>query len=372
MLANQNPANKQQTFAALLEMGYEEDMINLALKESKSRSIEEVLDLLTFRETQYRTILKNKTIKPPLSEKKGNESKSMPNLEQNSRKNSAQDNKEDAKADPEGNHSLKEMDEKTAKGISFIIKAISNPHPKYQKDPNWLIAEISEHLKDLKFNNTVYAKEITKFLASSEYCPQISELRNKLFGAITKIMNMKLPKQHPLNIKEFENILLMSFELKVLTPKQMETVLTTYTKMCPKIGVNCDPELVNILDKYCMDASNSRNGFGPNLYKNDNTQLLDDPLLDNCPYVMDQKVSNKEEGKDKDEQSSSPEPTDNVTRPPHSVFDKETCIICMENMRECVFLPCSHFLTCPLCAPKVEKCPICNKHIKKTLKIFWG
>jgi len=51
--------------------------------------------------------------------------------------------------------------------------------------------------------------------------------------------------------------------------------------------------------------------------------------------------------------------------------DKENCLICMERTREIVFLPCSHFLTCPLCAPKLSSCPICNKKLEKHLKIYW-
>jgi len=51
--------------------------------------------------------------------------------------------------------------------------------------------------------------------------------------------------------------------------------------------------------------------------------------------------------------------------------DKESCLICMERMREVVFMPCCHFLTCPLCTPKLTNCPICNKKIEKHLKIYW-
>ena len=54
-----------------------------------------------------------------------------------------------------------------------------------------------------------------------------------------------------------------------------------------------------------------------------------------------------------------------------SSCDKESCLICMERMREIVLIPCSHFLTCPLCTPKLSNCPVCNRKIEKFLKIFW-
>jgi len=60
-----------------------------------------------------------------------------------------------------------------------------------------------------------------------------------------------------------------------------------------------------------------------------------------------------------------------TTDGPPQMFDKENCLICMERTREIVFLPCCHFLTCPLCAPKLTICPICNKKLEKHLKIYW-
>lgn len=50
----------------------------------------------------------------------------------------------------------------------------------------------------------------------------------------------------------------------------------------------------------------------------------------------------------------------------------EECLICMENIREIVFLPCCHFLTCSDCSSKVNKCPVCSQAIEKYQKIYWS
>jgi len=60
------------------------------------------------------------------------------------------------------------------------------------------------------------------------------------------------------------------------------------------------------------------------------------------------------------------------SRKASEVGDKEFCIICMEKVREVVFMPCCHFLTCPLCSPRITKCPVCNKTVQKHLKLFWS
>ena len=41
------------------------------------------------------------------------------------------------------------------------------------------------------------------------------------------------------------------------------------------------------------------------------------------------------------------------------------CIICMENPKSIVLIPCGHFYTCDECSVKVLKCPICRCAITK-------
>lgn len=41
----------------------------------------------------------------------------------------------------------------------------------------------------------------------------------------------------------------------------------------------------------------------------------------------------------------------------------EYCIICLENQKNKILVPCGHYILCNKCANKVDKCPLCRTHI---------
>ena len=54
--------------------------------------------------------------------------------------------------------------------------------------------------------------------------------------------------------------------------------------------------------------------------------------------------------------------------------DKENidvrCVICLENNKNYLFLPCKHLACCENCSKNIKNCPICRKKIDSTLKIY--
>jgi hypothetical protein len=46
------------------------------------------------------------------------------------------------------------------------------------------------------------------------------------------------------------------------------------------------------------------------------------------------------------------------------------CVVCMERTRVLALDPCGHLCTCDECAKQLSKCPICNKPIKSTLRVY--
>lgn len=40
--------------------------------------------------------------------------------------------------------------------------------------------------------------------------------------------------------------------------------------------------------------------------------------------------------------------------------DDNYCIICVENERNCLFLPCQHSCACIKCSKGLKNCPICR------------
>ena len=47
------------------------------------------------------------------------------------------------------------------------------------------------------------------------------------------------------------------------------------------------------------------------------------------------------------------------------------CVICMENERSRVTLPCSHLVLCGTCAPRVSSCPICSEKVTLHNQCYW-
>lgn len=45
------------------------------------------------------------------------------------------------------------------------------------------------------------------------------------------------------------------------------------------------------------------------------------------------------------------------------------CVVCCENSRSKVLLPCKHLVLCDTC-PSSDECPICRMRVKKSLQVF--
>jgi len=200
-------------------------------------------------------------------------------------------------------------------------------------------------------------------------------------------------------------------EMKLLSDQQMDTIKSFYIKFCKKFNLGENELLLKQLENGNFSYSNGNNNNPGNL----NGIGLPVPKVPSKKNSIDNKENvsaNKEprktssnsessssSSKDSEHEDCIQELIDQVkptkivecsleTKPtgeckeeaketstvrhitPQSL-DKENCLICMERTREIVFLPCSHFLTCPLCAPKLTTCPICNKKLEKHLKIYW-
>lgn len=50
--------------------------------------------------------------------------------------------------------------------------------------------------------------------------------------------------------------------------------------------------------------------------------------------------------------------------------EENSCILCCENEKNTVILPCHHMISCIDCTNKINKCPICQVKIKKKISLF--
>ncbi|XP_071115021.1 baculoviral IAP repeat-containing protein 3-like isoform X1 [Haliotis cracherodii] len=49
--------------------------------------------------------------------------------------------------------------------------------------------------------------------------------------------------------------------------------------------------------------------------------------------------------------------------------ESSACKICLEDPANIVFLPCGHMVACGVCSPALERCPVCRKHIRGTVRV---
>ena len=50
--------------------------------------------------------------------------------------------------------------------------------------------------------------------------------------------------------------------------------------------------------------------------------------------------------------------------------DEHACKVCFDAPSDCVFLDCGHMCACRKCAARVKNCPICRRHIARTVPVF--
>lgn len=57
--------------------------------------------------------------------------------------------------------------------------------------------------------------------------------------------------------------------------------------------------------------------------------------------------------------------------PDENLPSEVRCIVCMENPREIILLPCKHVCLCEDCAEKISRmCPVCNKRIEGKRAVY--
>ncbi|XP_071114616.1 baculoviral IAP repeat-containing protein 3-like [Haliotis cracherodii] len=49
--------------------------------------------------------------------------------------------------------------------------------------------------------------------------------------------------------------------------------------------------------------------------------------------------------------------------------ESSACKICLEDPANIVFLPCGHLVACAVCAPALERCPVCRTHIRGSVRV---
>lgn len=56
----------------------------------------------------------------------------------------------------------------------------------------------------------------------------------------------------------------------------------------------------------------------------------------------------------------------------HSLTNVDTCVICLDRLREIVYLPCRHFIVCEQCfsASRLRTCPLCRSPVMEAITVL--
>jgi ATP-dependent DNA helicase PIF1 len=52
------------------------------------------------------------------------------------------------------------------------------------------------------------------------------------------------------------------------------------------------------------------------------------------------------------------------------IEEDKLCVVCKENSKNVVLLPCRHMCLCKICSENINKCPICRKDINEYMQVF--
>ena len=221
---------------------------------------------------------------------------------------------------------------------------------------------VNEILRKWKYSTGSLDVEIAFALSYEDLKEEhLINLRSKLYQLVDKNLNMRIRKDAILDLSAIETMLMNLHDLGVFARSQIEKVRVSYIKFCKKMKVPENELLITQLESKTPGCGRREL---PKLSLNsleDGSECGDASVMKTRPTLS--RLS-------EDEGDSEGKAVGGTAGGPVSE-EKELCIICMDRIREIVYMPCAHFLACPLCSPCVHECPICSKKIEKHLRIYW-
>lgn len=182
--------------------------------------------------------------------------------------------------------------------------------------------------------------------------------RSIIFTLLDNLMNIKAKKINKVDISSLESLLLEIFSLRILSKNQNQTLYKKYVIFISKRNAEPSYELLTLNEMFeretpKVQTSRPKNGKS--------IQKKTERLSRTCKET-ELKAENADEFNEQGATNTDIYETD----------FKDLCVICINQQREIVYLPCAHLLTCKSCGPLLDECPICTQKVEKKLKIFWS
>jgi len=256
----------------LTEMGYSNEMIQLAFGEAKSSDLEHILDLLESRKDHYNSVINKpkeeeedevssedmrlfralynkKPKKQPLrkienvviqekSKDKEEEKKfEDPKPGEENRRQKRKNKKNKEPKEPKEPHQkepqkeVKEVKKMDQVCVDYLDSSIQSFKYTWVKDPNWHISELVEVLKSLKYKTSTAATNVVSYLNMEDHFPKIEEFKHKIYSMIIKIVTMKVTKKDKIHVENLETALKIGFELNLFNPLRTDKSILISPKL---------------------------------------------------------------------------------------------------------------------------------------------
>lgn len=247
----------------------------------------------------------------------------------------------------------------SSSAISEVKKIISSIEDANTNLPGDIIKCVNDILKKWKYTKSDVEAEILFALSYDELRDDLLvSLRNRLYQLIDKLFSMKIRKEAVIDIPAIETVLMNSHDLGIFSKYQVEKLKVSYIKFCRKMRTSENEALITQLES--KSKSIGLRGMAKLKLNSPEVSAESGDLAAVEKFSKLPKLSDEESPDDKQ-----------AVMEGEAEEEKELCVICMDRIREIVYLPCAHFITCPLCGPCLKECPLCAKKIDKQLKIYW-
>ena len=144
------------------------------------------------------------------------------------------------------------------KYIQYLQLTVDNLATLTFKDPNAYLYRLNEKFEAFKTSNSQLVSLLREDLLISEadYRKSLTS-RTIVYAIMTKFLTMKMKKRYNVDMTKLSEVLTDSFELKFLTSKQMDFVITLYKTFCNRFTYPQDDNLIQKLQDCYLQSVKS-------------------------------------------------------------------------------------------------------------------
>lgn len=282
---------------------------------------------------------------------------------------------------------------------------LSDPEQQNSQAPSFASAKLKLVSELILTKNTDTSKWLSDLATvadqiraqSTKYLEVVREMKKRtqrgilllnqcFFGSLALIMrrcvtNKKAAKS--IDIQTFLQLLLFLNHLKCFTCPQKKYLINQYLKYCWLNDLRPNESLLAIMQE--KKRTSYPEDLREFINQSDRVRLdVDDSFVDDDTVeiiLTDEWYENFESELDAmkeqilcrmDEKKICMEKSFSNNSSNSELTKREACVMCKNERRAVLFMPCTHFLTCEGCANLLDQCLVCKQGIAEGLLVYWS